>query len=758
MTVAQLKEELKSRELPVSGVKAKLIERLREHEDQGVGGDAVAATQKTPSAVQTKTRKRIFPPPNDETEVQVTEKEVQETVQLLDSLKLSGNSKRQQKKNSLSSTPRKLSRQQRTEMDLMESLKRSLKQTQSNSQQPKDAIADKNEEASASSDNTLTKGQPLLSPDEQSTHSEKMEYYVKQLRLKPANDLKEELSKLRLSVKGRKPDLVTRLAEHFVANGFNDNDGEDDEDAELELPTLTRSTSLDLDVPMSFAGIPRLSSCAANALHQAFGNDGESELKPTPIQSVTIPKLYYPPNQSALLHAPTGSGKSIAFLLPITETLWREVEGFTEGNVGDPSDMENGVALVLLPTRELAAQVAGVASVLAPPGMVKLIPRPMDVMSCWKDEVDRGEEYEYYKKNSGGDVDAIGAEKGRKYQPRILVGSAKSIFTSLFGSAKLPGTPTSKPQGKALLRNTRWLVMDEVDRLLNVKTSRTDKKSKRHEKPAAMLAAAISRLTVGRVQVIAASATVGRPLRRELSRVLGLHSSECPETLRGEADAETLNRELRDDEKHVGRAVKIPQTVRNYVLPVDGSTSGSLLTSGAFAAKALLQSADDFEVSNRKVLLVLTRNCGIKVNDAMGALRHFGIRPEPQSLLDALEADGTDRLVEAHRKVSGVEGVGGAKKQQSMEGNTAEGGGYLLVTHEDNVRGLHLDALDAVIVVGRPGSPDEYTHIAGRTGRAGRNGSVLNIVGYEQAAALASWTKMLGVDFFPVDESEVARI
>ena len=102
--------------------------------------------------------------------------------------------------------------------------------------------------------------------------------------------------------------------------------------------------------------------------------------------------------------------------------------------------------------------------------------------------------------------------------------------------------------------------------------------------------------------------------------------------------------------------------------------------------------------------------------------------------------------------------MGGAKdrkddknKQNSMNGENNEG--YLLVTQEDNVRGLHLDGLDAVIVVGRPGSPDEYTHIAGRVGRAGRRGSVLNIVSFEQAAALASWTMMLGVDFLPVEES-----
>lgn len=258
---------------------------------------------------------------------------------------------------------------------------------------------------------------------------------------------------------------------------------------------------------------------------------------------------------------------------------------------------------------------------------------------------------------------------------------------------------------------------------------------------------------MGRAQVIAASATVGRPLRRELSRVLGLHSSECPETLRGEEDTARLEAKLlsSEDDKHVGRAVKIPDTVKNYVLPVDGSTSGSLITSAAFSCKSMLQTGA--EDSQKKILVVLTRNCDIKVHNALGALRHFGIRPEPQSLLDALEADGTDRLVEVHRRVSGVVGVGGSRQTTNNDAK-----GYILVTHEDNVRGLHLDGLDAVIVVGRPGSPDEYTHIAGRTGRAGKQGSVLNIVSYEQAAALASWNKMLGVDFLPLDESEVAGI
>jgi len=134
-----------------------------------------------------------------------------------------------------------------------------------------------------------------------------------------------------------------------------------------------------------------------------------------------------------------------------------------------------------------------------------------------------------------------------------------------------------------------------------------------------------------------------------------------------------------------------------------------LLTAAALASKSMMRTpSDSWEESNKKVLVVLTRNCDIKVHNAVGALRHFGIRPEPKSLLDALEADGSDRLMEAHRRVSGVVGVGGSKQNINDEGK-----GYLLITHEDNVRGLHLDSLDAVVVVGRPGSPDEYTHIAG---------------------------------------------
>ena len=73
--------------------------------------------------------------------------------------------------------------------------------------------------------------------------------------------------------------------------------------------------------------------------------------------------------------------------------------------------------------------------------------------------------------------------------------------------------------------------------------------------------------------------------------------------------------------------------------------------------------------------------------------------------------------------------------------------GYVLVTKERSIRGLDLQGLDAVVVIGRPVSPDEYVHIAGRTGRVGKKGSVYNVLSGQDKAKLKSWEKMLSVKF-----------
>jgi len=536
----------------------------------------------------------------------------------------------------------------------------------------------------------------------------------------PANLLKQELKRRMQSTKGRKPELARRLAEYEVetktgiSTGTSSNAAMKDWNPSEERKKGDDIASLDGPVD-SFCGI-KLSKAASEALGKA------NFRTPSPIQQAAIPAQVN--GDSVIVHAETGSGKTLAYLLPITEQLWKDYE----------AEEDDGYGFILTPTRELAAQVAGIASVLAPPGTVRMVSHPTNLMSDGLK--DRGE------RENGGRLD----DGDGRTMPRLFIGSAKAMKGSLYGDGKMPAPPTTKPEAKYLLSSTRWIVMDEVDRLIDTKRGRNQSsKRNNHEKPAAIVTSAVARLTFGRAQVVSVSATVGRSLKRELSRVLGLPPSEFPTVVRGNdsiKEAEFLKAQ-KANTGHLGRAVTIPVTVENYVVPVDSSSVGKILTSAFFVLRELNKQ------QSRRILLVLTKGSGINTQNTLGALKHFGCQPEPRSLLDVLEADGTDKLVEVHREVSRVAGVG--------EAGIDKDEGYVLVTGEDSVRGLHLDGLDAVVVVGRAHGPDEYTHIAGRTGRAGRSGRVFNVVSEKEASAVKSWEKMLDTEFREITIEEIAE-
>ena len=561
--------------------------------------------------------------------------------------------------------------------------------------------------------------------------------------MQPANALKQELKNRNLPVKGAKPALATRLAEYdlqYQRGSIGISADNDDEDNNIETwnpeeeSDGTNSSSMEQDqMPMKrFCGLD-LSKAASKALGKA------NFRKPSPIQKAAIPSLVG--RESLILHAETGSGKTLAYLLPLTEQLWLEHE----------EDLEDGAGFgfILTPTRELAAQVAGVAIALAPPGSVRMVSRASNLMNDGLK--DKGEE------KQGGILD----REDSRTTPRLFIGSAKAIMHSLYGDGKMPASPTRKPAAMNLLKNTRWVVLDEVDRLL---AGKKRSGSTRHEKPAAVITSSVARLTLSKAQTIAASATVGRSLRRELSRVLGLEPKECPRVVcassnHDDDDDDNSNNEERGDTsgRHIGRAVKIPSTVQHYVTPVDTSSVGKLLTNAFFVLKALHKNQ-----MNRRILFVLTKTCGVNTQNAIGALKHFGCQPEPMSLLDVLEADGTNQMIETHRQVSGSTGVGesyfAASESSTGEESEEKQEGYLLVTGEDTVRGLHLDGLDVVVVVGRANGPDEYTHIAGRTGRAGRPGKVINVLSQKDTAALTGWEKMLDVSFDAIDTEAIAGL
>jgi len=120
---------------------------------------------------------------------------------------------------------------------------------------------------------------------------------------------------------------------------------------------------------------------------------------------------------------------------------------------------------------------------------------------------------------------------------------------------------------------------------------------------------------------------------------------------------------------------------------------------------------------------------GMSARKACSALGEFGIEAKPLHVALGLEANAMD----------------GEDDEDVIP--------PFLVSFEGSARGLHLDDVDTVFVVGRPSSAASYLHLAGRVGRssASEDGTVVvrpgNVVSFCTAGSskeLNKWTKQVG--------------
>ena len=125
----------------------------------------------------------------------------------------------------------------------------------------------------------------------------------------------------------------------------------------------------------------------------------------------------------------------------------------------------------------------------------------------------------------------------------------------------------------------------------------------------------IVKYSLSNVQVIGASATAGHPFCREFADVMGLPPKDGPILLRGTIDTSI------EGTAGTSQAVTIPSTVSHYVLAAsdDDSSSGVFLTTAAMAVKTIISSQN----KKSKILLVISRPCGLTMPNVMGALRQL---------------------------------------------------------------------------------------------------------------------------------------
>ena len=149
------------------------------------------------------------------------------------------------------------------------------------------------------------------------------------------------------------------------------------------------------------------------ALCEALNHQGITE--PTEIQEKIVPKVLAGGN--IIGQAPTGTGKTLAYLLPVLQQA-------------DPS-VRQAQAVILAPTYELAMQIAGVARDLAQ--AAKLDIKVQGIIGG---------------ANIARQMDKL------KEKPQVIVGSAGRILEL-------------SRKGKLKLQQVKLLVLDEFDRLLD---------------------------------------------------------------------------------------------------------------------------------------------------------------------------------------------------------------------------------------------------------------------------------------------------
>ncbi|KAM9623769.1 putative ATP-dependent RNA helicase DDX28 [Morphnus guianensis] len=161
-----------------------------------------------------------------------------------------------------------------------------------------------------------------------------------------------ELSQPRWQTVGRweRPQLVSAGWKHRKACG----DYFQLEPSQEAAPALQAPPPPDAEQGPSFAAMGLQPALLA-------GLEGLSIGRPTAVQRLAIPALRR--GRSALCAAETGSGKTLAYLLPLLDGLLSRPEGPAEAAAGPASPR----GLVVLPSRELAAQVGAVAAALCRP-------------------------------------------------------------------------------------------------------------------------------------------------------------------------------------------------------------------------------------------------------------------------------------------------------------------------------------------------------------------------------------------------------
>ena len=346
-----------------------------------------------------------------------------------------------------------------------------------------------------------------------------------------------------------------------------------------------------------------------------------------------------------------------------------------------------------------------------------------------------------------------------------------------------------------LLCGIETLVLDEVDRLIptlgRYATYTEQRKASEFVNPTRDLLSLINKARASHqqskstnkgksrmgqrlspLQVIACSATVGRPLRRELchafssdvaTSVVHGKKSMSPSRFEGEfpiirppdasssASLATAATELdKQGERTVTRLVGIPEGIKHHVFVAQEDSRRGMTS----LAKKLIPLKELWVSNNELVTGILFVPKTADVELAAAVLKAWGV----YCLTDVTKLVSRDfskrgALLKRPNKVKGKEPLSLTLAATESDNSTKSKAPRkaLLILPLSSSRGLHIPDVDCVLLSQPPKNMDEYLHAAGRTGRLGSThpgqGLVYTVVTPEQQRCLQSWQTPLGIHF-----------
>ncbi|KAK0745858.1 P-loop containing nucleoside triphosphate hydrolase protein [Schizothecium vesticola] len=383
--------------------------------------------------------------------------------------------------------------------------------------------------------------------------------------------------------------------------------------------------------------------------------------------------------------APTGSGKTISFLIPAIDRILRRRDENTEEHVLE--------AVVVAPTRELASQIVnegrklalgtGVRVVLMKRGITLVAEDPEHVEETEEaDGQDKNEDEETEEEeDQESDQDSDADDKAKPRAPRgpahvdILVTTPKTLLNFLSGEK----VPSKNPKARKALPTVRSLILDEADVLLDpLFRKQTTALWNACTNPSltltcwsATMASSIETLITKHLSKRATRLSLPAP-PPVLRLVVGLKDTAVPNVTHKLIYAAT------EQGKLLG--------LRNLLHPSGGDPSSSPL---------------------RPPFLVFTQTIE----------RAQALFSELQYDIPASAGGGAARLAVLHSSLPD------AARARIMARFRA-GDVWVLITTDVLARGIDFAGVNGVVNYDVPGSAAAYVHRAGRTGRAGREGGV----------------------------------